>query len=141
MGLTQLGTARLYGTGGGGAQVTLAGTFAGADVREWTATFTGAEVKEIKVDGTVSTLVIAPDWKIEMSCQVTFLGTATAGIAAAGTTATLTGFPNLTLGGQSDALNSGGGKWLCTGGSITAVSDDASTGTCTFVKYKSITLA
>ena len=136
MAVTQAGTTRIIGSGG-----TLGSAFPGSDVTRWTLTHTPADIKEVNVAGTVTTIIQGDGETVELSCDVVFQGVATAALPAPGTNCTLSGFSVITVGSFTDVLNSGGGKWRYTGGNSTAVTDDAATGTVTFKKWKSITLA
>lgn len=136
MAITQSGTSRLVGSAG-----TLASGFPGADVVRWTATITPKEPKVIEVAGAATTLVNSSGGEIELSVDVIFQAVATAATPAPGTNCTLSGFTIINCLGVADALNSGGGLWRFMGANITAITDDAHTGTITFKKWIGVTLS
>jgi hypothetical protein len=136
MALTQTGTTRIVGSGG-----TLGGAFPGSDVVRWTLTHTPADIKEVSVAGLVTTIIQGDGETVELSCDVVFQAVATAALPAPGTNCSLSTFAIITVGGFTDVLNAGGGKWRYMGGTATAVTDGEATGTVNFKKWKGITLA
>lgn len=139
MSLSVAGTTRLYGTGGSGGQITAVTTFPGADITQWTLAVTGADIKEIRTAGAVTSLVISSDWTAELTITGTFQGAGTAALPAAGATSQHTGFPSITIGSVSDALNKL--NWYFASANLTAISDDAASGTATFKGYATLSHA